>query len=336
MLLDSARDLKLSLTETALAPFTGDGPTAKALAVPAGPVAAVAPVQPSIALGIGRGTGNDFRIAVRCQRRELMTGKEIAQIRKKTKDEVDVRFVGTITKRAELPWTQQRHRPLKIGISVGHVKVTAGTLGAFVKHRGSAKETLILSNNHVLANENRGKIGDAVLQAGAFDGGTDPTDRIATLADMVRIAKAKPNAVDAAVAELVPKIEFDPRSVRGLGKLAGLGAAFVDVGTEVAKLGRTTGLTRGVVTAFELDNVVVEFDTGLRRFDGQFEIEGAGDEPFSSGGDSGSLILEASTRLAIGLLFAGTESGGSNDQGLTYANPLRTVLDALKVDLVSD
>ncbi len=335
MLLDSARGLKLALTESVLAPFTTVGPAVRALAVPAGPVAAVAPVQPSIALGICRGTGNEFRIAVRCQRRELMTGKEIAQIRKKAKDEVDVRFVGTITKRAGRLWAQQRHRPLKLGISVGHVKVTAGTLGAFVKRRESANETLILSNNHVLANENRGKIGDAVLQSGILDGGTDPEDRIATLASMVRLAKAKSNAVDAAVAELVSNIEFDPRTVRGLSKLAGLGSAFVDVGTEVAKLGRTTGLTRGVVTAFELDNVVVAFDTGLRRFDGQIEIEGAGDSPFSLAGDSGSLILEPSTRLAIGLLFAGTDSGGANDQGLTYANPLRTVLDALKVDLVS-
>jgi hypothetical protein len=46
--------------------------------------------------------------------------------------------------------------------------------------------------------------------------------------------------------------------------------------------------------------------------------------------------VEAGTRLAVALLFAGTDFGGTNDQGLTYANPLRAVLDALKVDLVSD
>lgn len=58
---------------------------------------------------------------------------------------------------------------------------------------------------------------------------------------------------------------------------------------EVAKLGRTTGLTRGRVTAFEMDNVVVEYDAGNLRFDGQVEIEGVGQKPFSDAGDSGSL-----------------------------------------------
>lgn len=48
------------------------------------------------------------------------------------------------------------------------------------------------------------------------------------------------------------------------------------------------------------------------------------------------MIIEAGTRLAVALLFAGTEMGGENDQGLTYVNPLRSVLDALKVDLLTE
>ena len=86
------------------------------------------------------------------------------------------------------------------------------------------------------------------------------------------------------------------------------------------------------MTAFELDNVVVGFDIGNLRFDDQIEIEGTGDGPFSDGGDSGSLIVGRDKR-GVALLFAGGDQGGANGQGLTYANPLRTVLDALKVDL---
>ena len=52
---------------------------------------------------------------------------------------------------------------------VGHIKVTAGTLGAFVKRQGS-DEIFMLSSNHVLTNEDRAKIGDAVVQAGSIDG----------------------------------------------------------------------------------------------------------------------------------------------------------------------
>jgi hypothetical protein len=116
--------------------------------------------------------------------------------------------------------------------------------------------------------------------------------------------------------------------------LSGLGSEFLDTGTAVAKLGRTTGLTRGQVTAFELDNVVVGYDLGNLRFDNQVEIEGAArDAPFSRGGDSGSLIVDADRR-AVALLFAGSDVGGSNGQGLTFANPVRAVLDALEVNLL--
>lgn len=36
---------------------------------------------------------------------------------------------------------------------------------------------------------------------------------------------------------------------------------------------------------------------------------------------------------AIGLLFAGGDEGGSNGKGLTFANPIEAVVDALRVDL---
>jgi hypothetical protein len=97
-------------------------------------------------------------------------------------------------------------------------------------------------------------------------------------------------------------------------------------------VGRTTGLTRGKVTAFEVDNVYVGFDIGTLRFDDQIEIEGEGTGPFSQGGDSGSLIVGEDLR-AVGLLFAGSDQGGANGQGLTYANPMSTVLEALKIEL---
>lgn len=86
-------------------------------------------------------------------------------------------------------------------------------------------------------------------------------------------------------------------------------------------------------SAFGLDNVVVGFDLGELRFDNQIEIEGADDGPFSDGGDSGSLIVGRDKR-AVALLFAGSDQGGANGQGLTYANPLRAVPEAIEVDLL--
>ena len=251
-------------------------------------------------------------------------------ITKQAKGEEDVRYVGRVSKRAA-PSYQQRQRPLLIGCSIGHFAITAGTLGCFVKPR-TGSELLVLSNNHVLANENRGKRGDAIVQQATLDGGKVPADVVAKLGDFIRMKKRGANFVDCALGELAAGIRSETTKLRGLGKLSGLGDAFLDEGTEVAKLGRTTGLTRGRVTAFELDNVVVGYDIGNLRFDDQVEIEGAGDGPFSDGGDSGSLIVGKDKR-GVALLFAGSDQGGAHGQGLTFANPLRAVLDALKVDL---
>ncbi|NIU63493.1 MAG: hypothetical protein GWN66_23410, partial [Pseudomonas stutzeri] len=60
-------------------------------------------------------------------------------------------------------------RPAPGGVSIGHVDITAGTLGCLVV-RGD--HIYILSNNHVLANSNEAEPGDAILQPGPHDGGT--------------------------------------------------------------------------------------------------------------------------------------------------------------------
>jgi hypothetical protein len=327
--LASVRDLKSVLFDTTLAPLASGG--TRKLSLSASPMEIVEKPNPSIALGIIRSQKNDYKLAVRYQRKELASSKEMEAIRKKAKEEVDVRYIGPIKKLAA-PWTQKRHRPLRIGTSIGHFKITAGTLGAFVKTR-TGETIQCLSNNHVLANENRGKVGDAIIQPGAYDGGKKNEDTVAKLANMVKVKKTGPNFVDAATATLTDQKKFNRDTIQGLGKLKGIGSEFLDEGTEVAKLGRTTGLTKGKVTAFEVDNVFVEFDLGVLRFDNQFEIEGAEEGPFSQGGDSGSLIVD-NELLAVGLLFAGGDEGGTNGQGLTYANPIRAVLDGLKVDLL--
>jgi hypothetical protein len=114
--------------------------------------------------------------------------------------------------------------------------------------------------------------------------------------------------------------------------LSGLCDAVVAEDDHVGKVGRTTGTTRGRITAFEIDNVVVEFDIGFLKFDDVIEIESVDSTPFSRDGDSGSLIVDASG-CAVALLFAGSDQGGAHAQGLTYAIPIRSVLEALKVDL---
>ena len=90
----------------------------------------------------------------------------------------DVIEVGQI--RAQLG-ARDRWRPIiPAGVSIGHYKVTAGTLGAIVYDRTTG-EPLILSNNHVLANSNDALIGDPILQPGAVDKGQNRADVVARL-----------------------------------------------------------------------------------------------------------------------------------------------------------
>jgi hypothetical protein len=186
MRLESAYDLKRKLVEGVVVPFTAAAgrqtvrarlatssfarelAVASPLAMSAKPLEDVPSVQRSIALGIAR-KGREYRLAVRVQRSALMTSPLVEHITSEARGEADVRLVGRIEKRTPAaisePWFRQRIRPLLIGSSVGHVRVTAGTIGAFVQRGG---KTFILSNNHVLADENRGTNGDAVVQPGTM------------------------------------------------------------------------------------------------------------------------------------------------------------------------
>ncbi len=335
MQLDSVRNLKASVQASVVAPLATKTVTRKALALSAQPMGNLSGSRRAVALGIVKKSENNYQLAVRVQRPELIDSPQVAAIVKKAKGEADVRFIGRLIKRTAaapaVPWNRKNARPLRIGVSIGHFRITAGTLGCFVTRRSDGM-LLILSNNHVLANENDAKIGDVILQRGAFDGGVRPKDVVGKLQKFVKLKTTGANFVDCAVASIKTGINSNLSSIKGVGTLVGQGAAFLEEGTEVFKLGRTTGVTRGRVTAFELDDVVVGYDIGDVSFDNQIEIEGTGNKAFSAGGDSGSLIVDADGN-GVALLFAGGDQGGSNGKGLTYANPIQAVLDALKVDL---
>ena len=184
----------------------------------------------------------------------------------------------------------------------------------------------------MLANENDAKIGDAILQPGALDKGRLPRDLVAKLAKWVDLKPNGANLLDAAIATIIRGIDADPLTYKGIGKLAGGRADPLMLGMAVSKVGRTTGVTRGRISAIELDKVVIQYDLGMLSFDDQMEIESTGTRSFSAGGDSGSLILDEENR-GCALLFAGSETGGRNGRGLTYANPIAIVLKRLAIDL---
>lgn len=328
MRLESALDLQEQLLRS-----SGPGPGLAAQSAREGVAARrsseLAAVQPSFALGITLAATDDFRLAVRLQRRSMIGSSRIEAIVEAAQGEADVRYIGRVEKLQTTADLRARHRPLIAGSSVGHVAITAGTLGAFV--RTADGELAILSNNHVLADENRAEIGDEVIQPADLDDGRAPDDVVARLAEYVPIAPVGLNRVDAAYATLVDGIDVDPAA--GIGSL-GAGVVAPEDADLVQKLGRTTGLTGGRVTAFNVRSVIVEYDISPTvRFDGQIEIQPAEGTEFSRGGDSGSLIVSDGDRVPIGLLFAGSDQGGVDGGPVTYASPIGEVLGALNVEL---
>jgi S1-C subfamily serine protease len=114
----------------------------------------------------------------------------------RSKIQVDVIEVGKIHALNE---HQFNHRPMMAGISCGHFSITAGTLGLFVEKDG---KPYILSNNHVMADSNKAKIGDPIYQPGPYDGGRS-RHTVAHLSEFPVISFAARNKVDAALAEVV-------------------------------------------------------------------------------------------------------------------------------------
>lgn len=325
--LDSVRELKRELYE----PLHVRGgllpQDAPPVSVPAEHAAEVARVQPGIALGIAPRRPGDFRLAVRVQHRDLLNSARLDAINRAARGEVDLRYVGRLAKQHAGNATD-RQRPLIIGASVGHYAITAGSIGAFVRLAG-ADVPRLLSNNHVLADENRGNPGDEILQPGRLDGGSSPSDRVGVLERFVTLEATAVNVVDAAMAVLDSGIDVDVE-IPELGRIEDSVAP--EEADHVVKMGRTTGKTEGRISAIEVDNVVVEFSTGALRFDGQIEVAGSQQGAFSQGGDSGSLVVTADAPRAVGLLFAGSDQGGPQGFGVTYANPVAAVFNHLGID----
>ena len=100
-------------------------------------------------------------------------------------------------------------------------------------------------------------------------------------------------------------------------------------------MGRTTGHTRGRISAVEVDAVAVQYGDQVHRFDDLIEIAGLSG-PFSAGGDCGSVIWRSRDRAPVALLFAGSSAGGPRGGGVTFANPLATVFGVLDVAWVAE
>ncbi len=226
-----------------------------------------------------------------------------------------------------------------------------GTLGALVEDPSGTP--YILSNNHVLASSDQGRVGDTIEQPGLIDDGCVPLSQAGSRVQAVgalryavplnapstnvdaALASVNPGTVDAGGSILELGAQAGDMTLRSGAPVAGLGevldASRLD-GLAVVKSGRTTGLTCSTVDAVDL-RVTVDYYKDCaetqpyttRTFTGQI---GVGGEAFADSGDSGSLVLDAANARAIGLLYA-TGTAGASGAGLTLVNPIGDVLSEL-------
>lgn len=214
--------------------------------------------------------------------------------------------------------------PVPIGVSGGHPDITAGTAGARVT---DGNNLFILTNNHVAAATNAGRIGDPFLQPGTFDGGV-AGDSIGTLSAFKEILfDGSNNVVDAAIVSTTEGRFKNSTPISSYGTPSSTHVTSVGFRDKVLKFGRTTLETECRVWA---TNATVNVNYGdvdgdgnndVARFVRQIVFRG-GD--CSAGGDSGSLFVTKDGLNPMGLLFAGSSN-------TTIANPIGDVLAAFGV-----
>jgi hypothetical protein len=230
--------------------------------------------------------------------------------------------------------------PIELGTSGGNADdksgrfCCGGTLGSLLTRNGSF---YILSNNHVLARSDQATPGEPISQPGIIETNcsTVGTNTVANLTSFVNLQASGTN-VDAAIALIVPGAVDLTGNILLLGSAAagstpdagpphqGRGI-LASVGKQVAKSGRTTGLTCSAVAATNLSTSVTyqtqcnggtTFSVTYRN---QISVSGGG---FSAGGDSGSLIVDQLTADPVALLYGGSDTD-------TVGNPVGDVLTAL-------
>ncbi len=221
--------------------------------------------------------------------------------------------------------------PIAPGVSVGHVKVSAGTIGCIVYDQLDGTP-YVLSNWHVLHGPD-GVLGETVVQPGPHDDNRTERNRLGKL-----VRSHLGAAGDCAIATVEDR--------KFVSEIFELGVAVdkigePELGDKVVKSGRTTGVTHGIVRRID---TIVKLDyggsVGVKEI-GCFEIgpdparPAAGGE-ISMGGDSGSAWLFKSAngktgRTMAGLHFGG-EAGGSTDEHALACLP-QSVFEKLGVTI---
>jgi hypothetical protein len=223
---------------------------------------------------------------------------------------------------------------------------SAGTLGALVELADGILYGL--TNNHVSALCSHVEVGTPILAPGVFDvraGGMPPF----TIGFHERALEMHHGSVgNINISENTDAAIF---RIDGAAPVSSMQGNYYDTptvvvapteGMRVAKVGRTTGLTKGLIVSRELRPAGVDYHAQGYGFSSQiwfgnvFTIHGFGSE-FSLSGDSGSLVVQLNDKdqpiAAVGLIFAGGPDSSAPGGCKSLMLPLMPMLDALGATL---
>jgi endonuclease G len=235
-----------------------------------------------------------------------------------------------IVAEARSPQSKLRVDPIVPGVSVGHVRVSAGTIGCIVYDKNDGTP-LILSNWHVLHGPT-GALGDVIVQPGPHDDNRLDGNRLGQLKRSHLGA-----AGDCAVATIqdrrfeteIPGLDITPEQ---------LGEPELD--DTVVKNGGTTGATHGLVRRVDVLAKISYGAAGVHAIGG-FEIgpdpaNPPADGEISRGGDSGAAWMFKAgngkpSKVLAGLHFAG-EAGSDPDEHALACLP-QSVFEKLDITL---
>jgi hypothetical protein len=281
-------------------------------------------VPPRLSVGYSAVGKNDYRAEVRLQDPDLYTMMLTREIVHRTKGQSRIGEYRDLCAHAGKA-AESGSEGLLVGSSVGHRKGPAGTLGLFLK---SAEGVGLVSNSHVLAWCGRARPGDPIFAPHPDD--SKQARQIGKLRHFSNLINDDEVALDAAFALLAKDVPYHgnlvPDGMPDAGKSikAGEPLPVESIDLKVAKIGRTSHSTLGVVAAFNIDPKITYAGLGEVKLTGMLEVQWPSPKKaFSQPGDSGSVVYRPDTMEAIGLVVGGgvriVEGVG---QGVTIVCPL--------------
>jgi len=277
--------------------------------------------------------GYGVRVDVIC--RTLVIDEEIKQaVLKVTNGYCEIATLSDVMLLSGGETVSSQVLPLRIGQSITTPDGQGyGSIGLFVR-KPNDDAAYFLTCAHVLAQP------DGVDPASHDVYAVGPQDTRFKIAEWFLIRPKDLPTQDTllAMARVLPSIPLDltgaPTIQPRVGSQIDSGSL---LGQVVKKVGRSSGMTQGQVTAVDVEIVGFKYlGREAAKLDGLIEVTSPASHPFAAPGDSGSAVISETGEL-VGLVVASSvKQTGSKAANATYIVPIQSIMKRLNIELMID